>query len=177
MPLTIKQVASGQREEDIPNDEPMRTARLIEHLCSSPLPVLSVRDRDGEPVNIIDPHDLDPRRSVDVVVGYASRYLESSTLSSGGGCCGPATFSPEQLAAAIGYSQSELAGAPLVDELRADALAAGLTDVVVSPKPQYVEAMSNWEDPLYRRIVESLPPDAKPSDFITSVDISAHKPR
>ena len=30
----------------------------------------------------------------------------------GGGCCGPATCSPEQLAAAIGYSQSDLAATP-----------------------------------------------------------------
>ena len=30
----------------------------------------------------------------------------------GGGCCGPATFSPEQLAAAIGYAESELAAVP-----------------------------------------------------------------
>ena len=30
----------------------------------------------------------------------------------GGGCCGPATFTPQQLATAIGYSQSELASTP-----------------------------------------------------------------
>ena len=30
----------------------------------------------------------------------------------GGGCCGPATFTPEQLATAIGYTQAELAVAP-----------------------------------------------------------------
>ena len=30
----------------------------------------------------------------------------------GGGCCGPATFTPEELATAIGYTQAELAVAP-----------------------------------------------------------------
>ena len=32
--------------------------------------------------------------------------------STGGGCCGPTTFTPEQLATAIGYSKAELASAP-----------------------------------------------------------------
>ena len=30
----------------------------------------------------------------------------------GGGCCGPSTFTPEQLAQAIGYSQAELDASP-----------------------------------------------------------------
>src|SRR5690606_26489889 len=33
----------------------------------------------------------------------------STATPPGGGCCGPAAFSPDQLAAAIGYAQSELA--------------------------------------------------------------------
>lgn len=37
---------------------------------------------------------------------------ETNKATSGGGCCGPSTFSPEQLAKAIGYSQDELAAAP-----------------------------------------------------------------
>jgi len=36
--------------------------------------------------------------------------------------------------------------------------------------------MTNWQDPLYRKIVESLPTGTTPSDFITSLDISAVKP-
>jgi hypothetical protein len=35
--------------------------------------------------------------------------------------------------------------------------------------------MTNWEDPLYRKIVESLPAGTKPSDFITSLDVTATK--
>ncbi|NBX31850.1 MAG: methyltransferase domain-containing protein, partial [Planctomycetes bacterium] len=35
-----------------------------------------------------------------------------TALPAGGGCCGPATFTPEQLAAAIGYSAGELASTP-----------------------------------------------------------------
>ncbi len=69
-----------------------------------------------------------------------------------------------------------VAGAVLIDETRAQMLAAGFNDITLTPKPQYIEAMTNWEDPLYRKIVESLPAGTKPSDFITSLDISARKP-
>ncbi|MFZ2875079.1 MAG: helix-turn-helix domain-containing protein [Phycisphaerales bacterium] len=55
------------------------------------------------------------------------------------------------------------------------AVAAGLTEVTLTPKPQYIDAMTNWEDPLYRRIVERLPFGAKPSDYITSLDVSVMK--
>ena len=69
-----------------------------------------------------------------------------------------------------------IAGAVLVDETRAQAAAAGLTDIVLTPKPSYIDAMTDWQDPLYRRIVESLPAGTKPGDFITSLDISARSP-
>ncbi|MFO0963699.1 MAG: arsenite methyltransferase [Phycisphaerales bacterium] len=68
-----------------------------------------------------------------------------------------------------------VAGAVLVEETRAMAQAAGLSDIVLTPKPQYIDAMTNWEDPLYRRIVERLPAGARPSDYITSLDVTASK--
>ncbi len=69
-----------------------------------------------------------------------------------------------------------VAGAVLVEETRAMAAAAGLTDIRLTPKPQYIDAMMNWEDPLYVRIVANLPGGSKPSDYITSLDVSATKP-
>jgi len=45
---------------------------------------------------------------------------------------------------------------------------AGLTDMVLKSKPGYVEAMANFEDPLYRKIIEHLPVGTKPADFITA---------
>jgi hypothetical protein len=33
----------------------------------------------------------------------------------------------------------------------------------------------NWEDPLYRKIVDALPANSKPSDYITSLDVTAAK--
>lgn len=68
-----------------------------------------------------------------------------------------------------------VAGAVLVDDTRRMAIEAGLTDVALESKPQYIDAMTNWEDPLYRRIVASLPTGSKPSDFITSLDATARK--
>lgn len=69
-----------------------------------------------------------------------------------------------------------VAGAVLVEETRAMAAAAGLSDIVLTPKPEYIDAMTNWQDPLYQKIVERLPAGCKPSDFITSLDVSALKP-
>ncbi|MBC7772772.1 MAG: arsenite methyltransferase [Pyrinomonadaceae bacterium] len=68
-----------------------------------------------------------------------------------------------------------VAGAVLVEETRAMAIAAGLTDIVLTAKPEYIDAMTNWEDPLYRQIVESLPKGSKPSDYVTSLDVWARK--
>ena len=68
-----------------------------------------------------------------------------------------------------------VAGAVLVEETRAQVIAAGLSEIVLTPKSHYIDALTNWEDPLYRKIVEALPPGSKPSDFITSLDVTARK--
>jgi len=69
-----------------------------------------------------------------------------------------------------------IAGAVLVSDTEKMAQASGLTDIALKSKPGYIEAMTNWEDPLYRKIVEHLPAGAKPSDYITSLEIQARKP-
>lgn len=55
-----------------------------------------------------------------------------STTKATGGCCGPSTFTPEQLAAAIGYSKSELAASP--DEANMG-LSCGNPTALASLKP------------------------------------------
>lgn len=65
-----------------------------------------------------------------------------------------------------------VAGAVLVEETRAQMRAAGLTEIVLTAKPEYIDAMTNWEDPLYRKIMEALPMGSKASDYITSLDIA-----
>ncbi|MCA9284309.1 MAG: arsenite methyltransferase [Phycisphaerales bacterium] len=69
-----------------------------------------------------------------------------------------------------------VAGAVLVSETERHLREAGFVDLDLVPKPEYVQAMTSWEDPLYRRIVEALPAGTRPSDFITSLDIAARKP-
>lgn len=68
-----------------------------------------------------------------------------------------------------------VAGAVLVSETGRMARDAGLTDVVLKTNPAYVEAMADFEDPLYRKILESLPTGTKPADFITSLEVQAGK--
>jgi len=68
-----------------------------------------------------------------------------------------------------------VAGAALVSDTERMAREAGLTDIVLKSKPGYVEAMANFEDPLYRKIVEHLPSNAKPSEYITSLEVQARK--
>ena len=68
-----------------------------------------------------------------------------------------------------------VAGAVLVTETERMAREAGLVDIVLTPKPGYVEAMSDWGDPLYRKIVAHLPAGAKPTDYITSLEVKARK--
>ncbi len=66
-----------------------------------------------------------------------------------------------------------VAGADLVDGVRAAAEAAGLTGVRLVAKPEYVDAMTAWQDPLYRKIAASLPAGARMSDYVVSLDVSA----
>jgi len=69
-----------------------------------------------------------------------------------------------------------IAGASLVDETGRMAREAGLADIVLKPKPAYVETMTSFEDPLYQKIVAHLPADTKPADYITSLEVQARKP-
>jgi SAM-dependent methyltransferase len=78
----------------------------------------------------------------------------------------------EDLEALVGC----VAGAVLVEEIRADAAAAGLAEIRIDPKPSYIDAMVEWQDPLYRRILAALPEGSVPSAFIVSVDLAAVKP-
>lgn len=69
-----------------------------------------------------------------------------------------------------------VAGAVLIKETERMIRDADLTEIVLTPKPEYVKAMTNWEDPLYRKVAEALPVGTKASDYITSLDISARRP-
>ncbi len=66
-----------------------------------------------------------------------------------------------------------VAGAVMAEETERMAAAAGLSEIVMTAKPEYIDAMTEWQDPLYQKIVERLPKGSKPSDFITSLDVVA----
>lgn len=70
-----------------------------------------------------------------------------------------------------------IAGAVLVEETRKMMKTAGLTEIVLTPKPGYVEAMAASNDALYRSVSEALPRGKKIGDYVTSLDISARKGR
>ncbi|MFI4916892.1 MAG: arsenite methyltransferase [Phycisphaerales bacterium JB060] len=83
---------------------------------------------------------------------------------------------PEAVVADVEALVGCVAGADLVETIRADMEAAGLTDIELTSKPEYVEAMTTWQDPLYQKIIASLPEGAKMSQYVTSLDIAARKP-
>ena len=83
---------------------------------------------------------------------------------------------PPQVVKSVEALVGCLAGAVLASETERMARDAGLTDIVLKPKPGYVEAMTDWNDPLYKELVAELPPGTKPSDFVTSLEVQARKP-
>lgn len=68
-----------------------------------------------------------------------------------------------------------IAGAALVTDTERFARAAGLVDIHLEQKPDYIASMASVEDPLYRKIAAALPPGTGPADFVTSLNVTARK--
>ena len=68
-----------------------------------------------------------------------------------------------------------VAGAVLVGETERMAREAGLTDIVLTKKSDFLKAKADWNDPLYRKIAEHLPAGTEAADFVTSLEIEARK--
>ncbi len=69
-----------------------------------------------------------------------------------------------------------IAGAVLVEETERMAREAGLDNITLTEKQGYVEALTDWKDPLFKKVLENLPPGAKMSDFVISLYVIAKKP-
>ena len=69
-----------------------------------------------------------------------------------------------------------VAGAVLVEQTRALAEAAGLVDITLTPKADYIDTMASQNDPRYQAVLARLPAGAKMSDYVTSLDVAARKP-
>jgi arsenite methyltransferase len=69
-----------------------------------------------------------------------------------------------------------VAGAVLISDTEKMARDAGLKDIVCESKNAYLDSLTEWNDPLYQKVLEQLPPGTRASDYITSLNISAQKP-
>lgn len=69
-----------------------------------------------------------------------------------------------------------VAGAVMVSETERMAQEAGLVEIGLNGKSAYIDGMVDWQDPLYEKIRTHLPAGTKPSDYITSLEITARKP-
>jgi len=83
---------------------------------------------------------------------------------------------PESVRADVEALVGCVAGAVLLDETIEMARAAGLANVEAVTKPEYVAALENVQDPLYRSIAEKLPAGVTAADLVTSADVRAVKP-
>ena len=69
-----------------------------------------------------------------------------------------------------------VAGASLVEDVRAMLTEAGLVDIDLTPEPVFTEAQKVSQDGLWEEIARHLPEGLKPSDYVTSLSIAAKKP-
>jgi len=69
-----------------------------------------------------------------------------------------------------------IAGAVLVEKTDAMIRASGLADIVLEKDGAAIDAMTTWNDPLYREVVAHLAEGTRPSDLVTSLRVTARKP-
>lgn len=84
---------------------------------------------------------------------------------------------PEEARASVEALVGCVAGAVLVDETRTMVHAAGLIDGEFECRSGYIDSMAGWSDPVFRELADHFPPGAKPSDFVTSLNVTARKPQ
>ena len=68
-----------------------------------------------------------------------------------------------------------VAGAVMLDDYERMMHEAGLVDVRVTPKPEYVATLASFKDAMYARIAAALPEGHTVADYVTSVDVHARK--
>jgi AhpD family alkylhydroperoxidase len=83
---------------------------------------------------------------------------------------------PEALRESVAALVGCVAGAPLLEDLRAMIQAAGLVDAQLTRKAGSVAAMLKGDDPMTRELLALLPAGTQPDDFIASFIIAAARP-
>ena len=69
-----------------------------------------------------------------------------------------------------------VAGAVLISQTETYAREAGLVDIRLERKGDYMASLGELQDPLYKKIAAALPVGTKPADFVTSLNVTARKP-
>jgi arsenite methyltransferase len=82
---------------------------------------------------------------------------------------------PQEVLKSAAALVSCVAGAVLVDETIKMAKQAGLNDIQVDEKTYSIDVMADCNDPLYGQVKKALPQDAKLSDYIISINVTAFK--
>jgi SAM-dependent methyltransferase len=83
---------------------------------------------------------------------------------------------PEAAQASVEALIGCVAGAALVEDTKEMVQSAGLIDARFELKSGYIDSMADWSDPVFRELAENFPPGTKPSDFVTSLSVTARKP-
>lgn len=83
---------------------------------------------------------------------------------------------PEEILKKVEALIGCVAGATLVSETGRMAREAGLMDIVLKVKSDYIGAMLDFEDPLYKQLITLLPAGTSPADYVTSLEVQARKP-
>jgi ubiquinone/menaquinone biosynthesis C-methylase UbiE len=82
---------------------------------------------------------------------------------------------PEAVLKSVNALVGCVAGAVLVKDTEKMAKNAGLKNIKILLKPDYIDSMSEWSDPLYKTIIAKLPKGRKLSEYVTSLYVSAIK--
>ncbi len=82
---------------------------------------------------------------------------------------------PKSVLASVNALVGCVAGAVLVKETEKMAKKAGLKKIKLIFKPDYIDSMSEWNDPLYKTVAAKLPKGRKLGEYVTSLYVSAEK--
>ena len=82
---------------------------------------------------------------------------------------------PEAMRGSIQALVGCVAGAVLINDTERMIRQTSLTVTSIEKHAGYIDAMTEWQDPLYRQIIESLPEGDQVSDYVVSVSLSLKK--
>jgi SAM-dependent methyltransferase len=83
---------------------------------------------------------------------------------------------PEKVKTSVEALVGCVAGAVLIDDTERMIREAGLNVTSIEKHAEYIDAMTEWRDPLYHQIIEILPHGHRVSDYVVSVSIITRKP-